>query len=176
MRQAEYGTERAEQRDCQEEGRSDCPVHIKGVDHDEDDANQGAKQYVDEDLDELLDVGAHLLQFAERFAAALIFEDLVREAQRMADAVGVHSRAELLRDSVDDVVLNVLRDAGDEGHADRRAEQERDAAEELFGGVLLILRRVVIDDMAEDQGIKQGEDLVDGRKEEGQCDQGQVVL
>ena len=87
--------------------------------------------------DELLDVGAHLLQLAERFAAALILEHRVGQLERMPDAVGVELRAEPLGDDVDVVVLEVLGDARDERHADRGAEQQADAAEELAGGVFL---------------------------------------
>ena len=68
--------------------------------------------------DELLDVGADLLQLAERFAAALILEDRVGQFERMADAVGIECGADPLRDDVDEVVLEVLRDARDERHAD----------------------------------------------------------
>ena len=77
------------------------------------------------------------------------------------DAVGVELRAEPLRDDVDVVVLEVLRHARDERDADRRAEQQADAAEELGGRVLLEPRRVLVDDVPEDQRIEQREDLVD---------------
>ena len=80
---------------------------------------------------ELLDVGPHLLELAERFAAALILEDGVGQLQRVADAVGVELSAKPLRDQVDVVVLEVLGDARDEGHAHRRRQQQADAAEEL---------------------------------------------
>ena len=86
--------------------------------------------------DQLLDVGAHLLQLAERLAAALILEHRVGQLQRVADAVGVELRAQPLGDDVDVVVLEVLGDARDERDADRRAEQQADAAEELAGRVL----------------------------------------
>ena len=71
--------------------------------------------------DQLLDVGAHLLQLAERLAAALVLEDRIGQLERVADAVGVELRAQPLRDDVDEVVLEVLRDARDERDADRRA-------------------------------------------------------
>ena len=90
---AEYGAQCPENWDCQEERRGDGPVDIEGVDHDEDDADEGAEEQVDADLDEFFHVGADLLQFAQRFAAALILEDLVGQAERMPDAIGVHLRA-----------------------------------------------------------------------------------
>ena len=55
----------------------------------------------------------------------------------MADAVRVELGAEPLRDDVDVVVLEVLRDARDERDAHRRAEQQADAPEELAGRVFL---------------------------------------
>ena len=81
--------------------------------------------------DQLLDVGAHLLQLAERLAAALVLEHRVGQLERVPDAVGVELRAQPLRDDVDEVVLEVLGDARDERHADRRRQQQADAAEEL---------------------------------------------
>ena len=44
---------------------------------------------VDRLRDELLDVVPHLLQHAERLAAALVLEHLVRQRERMPDAVRV---------------------------------------------------------------------------------------
>ena len=81
-----------------------------------------------------------------------------------------------MRDAADDVVLEILGDAGYERDADGGAEQQRDAAEELFRGVLLVFGGVVVDDVAEDEGVKKGEDLVDGGEQEGQQDEGEVVL
>ena len=67
-------------------------MHAERVDHDEDDADERGEQDVDRDGDQLLDVGPHLLQLAERFAAALILEDRVGQLQRVPDAVGVELR------------------------------------------------------------------------------------
>ena len=61
----------------------------EGVDHHEDDADQRGEHHVDGRRDELLDVGAHLLQLAERLAAALVLEHRVGQLERVADAVGV---------------------------------------------------------------------------------------
>ena len=151
-------------------------MDVEGVDHDEDDTDEGAEEQVDADLDELFDVGADLLQLAEGFAGALVLEDLVGEGQGVADAVGVHLGTELLGDAADDVVLEILGDAGDEGDADGGAQEERDAAEELLGCVLLVLGGVVVDDVAEDEGVEEGEDLIDGGEEEGEEDLGEVLL
>ena len=95
------------------------------------------------------------MQLAERFAAALILEHRVRQLQRVPDAVGVDLRAEALADHVDEVVLEVLRHAGDERDPHRRAEQQAHTAEELSRRALLELRRVLVDDVAEDQRIDE---------------------
>ena len=89
----------------------------------------------------------------------------------MADAVGVELGAKPLRDEVDVVVLEVLRDARDERDADRRGEQQRDAAEELARRVFGEPRGVVVDDVPEDQRIEEREDLVDGREDERERDE-----
>ena len=135
-------------------------MDVKRVHHHKDHAHQGAEEDVDRDLDKLFDVGANLLQLAQRLAAALVFKDLIRQAQRMANAIRVHLRAHLLRDQTDHVVLDVFGHSRNKGHAHRRAQQQRDAAKELLGGILLKLRRVVIDHVAKNQGIEEGEDLV----------------
>ena len=172
---AQHRAEHAEDRHGQEVGRRDDPVHGEGVDHHEDDADERREQDVDGRRDELLDVGADLLQPAERFAAALVLEHRIRQLERVADAVGVQLRAEPLGDDVDVVVLEVLRDARDEGDADRGAEQQADAPEELSGRVFLEPRRVVVDDVPEDQRVEQREDLIDGGQGERQRDQAAIV-
>jgi len=60
----------------------------------------------------------------------------------LAEAEALHE----LRDDVDEIVLDVLRDARDERDADGRAEQQADAAEELAGRVFLEPGRVLVDD------------------------------
>jgi hypothetical protein len=94
----------------------------------------------------------------------------------MPDPIRVQLRPEALRDDVDEVVLEVLGDARDEGHAHGRAEEQRHATEELGGRVLLKLRRVLVDDVAEDQRIEQRKDLVDRRERERECHQAPVLL
>ena len=49
-------------------------MYLRRIDHHEDHADHGGEQQVDCDGDQLLDIGTNLLQFAQRFAAALIFE------------------------------------------------------------------------------------------------------
>ena len=92
-------------------------MHFGRVDHDEDDADDGGEEQVHGDGDQLFDIGADFLQHAEGFAAALVFELGVGKFERVADAVGVDAGADLLGDQVDVVVLEILGDARDEGHA-----------------------------------------------------------
>ena len=172
---AQDRAEHAEHRHRQEVHRRDEPVHAERVDHHEDDPDERREQDVDARRDQLLDVGAHLLQPAERLAAALILEHRIGQLERMPDAVRVQLRAEPLRDDVDEVVLEVLRHARDERDADRGAEQQADALEELRGRVFLEPRGVLIDDVPEDQRIEQREDLVDGRQHERQRHEPGVV-
>ena len=128
---AEHRAEHAEDRHRQEIDRRDQPVHAERVDHHEDDPDERREEHVDARRDQLLDVGAHLLQPAERLAAALVLEHRIRQLQRVPDAVRIQLRAQPLRDDVDVVVLEVLRDARDERDPDRGAEQQADAPEEL---------------------------------------------
>ncbi len=83
--------------------------------------------------------------------------------------------AQPLRDDVDVVVLEVLGHARDERDADRGGEQQADASEELARRVFLEPRRVLVDDVAEDQRIEQREDLIDGGERERQRDQAAIV-
>ena len=92
----------------------------------------------------------------------------------MADAVGVDLGPQPLGDHVDEVVLEVLGHPRDEGHAHRRPQQQAHPAEELAGRVLRVARRVLVDDVAEDQRVEQREDLVDRGQHEGQRDQAPV--
>jgi len=93
----------------------------------------------------------------------------------VADAVGVELCAEALRNQVDVVVLKILCDARDERHTDRRSEERRDPAEELPGRVLREARRIVVDDVTEDERVEEGEDLVDGCQHERDQHEASVV-
>src|SRR6185503_3046454 len=172
---AQDRAEDAQQRHSREIDRRDQPVHGERVDHHENHADQRREQHVDRDGDQALDVGPDLLQLAERFSAPLVLERRVGQVERMPDAIRVQLRAEALGDEADDVVLEVLGYARDEGDADRRAEQQAHATEKFAGGIFLEPGRVLVDDVAEDQRIEQREDLVDGRQDERQRDQRSVV-
>src|SRR4029453_4483718 len=93
----------------------------------------------------------------------------------MGDAVGVELGAKALRDQVDVVVLEVLRYARDKRHTHRGGEQHRDATEELAGRVFGEPRRVVVDDVPEDQRVEQREDLVDRGETERERDERPIL-
>src|SRR5687768_5056458 len=171
---AEHRAQSAEDWDRREVGWGDRPVCVEGVNHHEHDADERGEHDVHEGGDETLDVRSHLLKLAERLAAPLILEDLEWERERVADAVGVQIYADTLRGDVDEIVLEVLRDAGDEGDADRRREQQPDSAEELARGVLAELGGVVVDNVPEDQRVEQRKDLIDRGKNEGKDDDAPV--
>ena len=172
---AENRAQPAEHRDREEKRRRDRPVDVVCVDHDEDHADEAREDDVHERGDELLGVAADLLEFAKCLTATLVLEDLERQRERVTNSVGIELRAQSLRYDVDEVVLEVLGDAGDEGDPDGHAEQERDSAEELRVGVLFVLCRVVVDDVTENQRVQQREDLVDRRENQREDNQMQVA-
>ncbi len=146
-------------------------MHAEGVDDDERDADERLEEHVDGRRDQPLDVGPHLLQLAQRLAAALVLEQLVRQPERVADAVRVEPRPEPLGDDVHVVVLEVLGHARDEGDAHGGEQQQADAAQELARRVAVEARRVLVDHVPEDERVEQGEDLVDRRQHERQQDE-----
>ena len=168
--------ENPEQRHGQEIDRGDEPVHAPRVDHHEDDADERGEEHVDRSGNQLLDIRTNLLQFPERFAAALILEDRVGQFERVADAVRVQPGAQPLGGDVDEVVLEVLRHARHECHTHRGGQEHAHPAEELAGGVLLEAGRVLVDDVPEDQRVEQGEDLVDGGEHQREQDEPPVVF
>jgi hypothetical protein len=164
----EGGAEPAQERHGQEVDGSDDPVDGEGVDRHEHDAHQGGEHGVDGRGDELFHVRADLLQLAQRLAAALVLEHRVGQLQGVADAVRVDLRPQALRDHVDEVVLEVLGHARDEGHAHRRRQQQAHAGEELSGRVLPEPHGIAVDHVTKDERIEQGEDLVERGQEQGQ--------
>jgi len=151
-------------------------VHAPRVHHHEHDADHRGEEDVDGGRNQFLDVRPHLLQLAERFAAALVLEDRVGQFEGVPDAVRVDLRAEPLRDDVDEVILEILGNPRDERHAHGREQQEADAAEELSCGVLRESGRIPVDDVTEDQGIQEREDLVDRGKDESERNQRPVAF
>src|SRR5678816_1401202 len=94
----------------------------------------------------------------------------------MMNAVRVHLRAKALRDHIDEIVLEILRDARDERYANGGTEQKRHASDEFTGRVILVSSRIRIDDVPENQRIKEGKDLVDRRQNEREGHQCPVFL
>src|SRR5207249_495370 len=105
-------------------------------------------------------------KLAKRFPAALIFEDRIWQLERVADSVGINLSAQPLGDDVDVVVLEILRYARNERDTDGGCKQQTHATKELSRGVFAIPGRVVIDHVAEDDGIEKRKDLVDRRQHE----------
>jgi hypothetical protein len=93
----------------------------------------------------------------------------------MSDAIRVKASADLLRDQVDVIILKVLGNSRDESNTDSRTEQSADPADKLRARVLLVTRRVTVDNVPEDQRVKQREDLVDRREKECGKDKSPVV-
>ena len=89
----------------------------------------------------------------------------------MPETVGIELRAQPLGDDVDEVVLEVLGDAGDERHSDGCSEEEAHTTDELPGRVVTVPGGVLVNDMAEYQGIEKREDLVHRRQEQGEEDE-----
>ena len=106
-------------------------MHPRRINHHEHQADQSGEHHVHRRGDEFLHVRSDFLQLAQRLAAALVFKQRVGQFERVPDAVGVDARAHLLRDQVDEVILEVLGHAGYERDAHRRAQQQADAADEL---------------------------------------------
>ena len=85
--------------------------------------DQGGEDDIDRSDSQLLDVGAHFLKLAERLAATLILEDAVRQFQGVPQAVAVYLSAHPLHNDVDEIVLEILRDARHKGDANGRGQQ-----------------------------------------------------
>ena len=80
---------------------------------------------------------------------------MIRQFQRMAKTIGIDLRAQPLGDDVDEGVLEVLRNPGDKCHSHGSQKQQTDPFEEACLSVLLEVQRVFIDNVPEDEGIKE---------------------
>ena len=85
----------------------------------------------------------------------LIFEDGVRQFERVPHAIRIDLRAKPLRHDVDVVILEILRDSRNEGCSHRRCQEQTDATKELARGVLRVPRRVIVDDVSKDDRIQK---------------------
>ena len=86
----------------------------------------------------------------------------------MPDAVVEDLHAELLDDEVDDVVLHDARDAGEDREGDGEGEESEDAGDELAVGATVGVERVAVDDLAEDDGVDEAEELRDAGERQRQ--------
>src|SRR6185436_20029226 len=168
--------QRKERGNCQEVYHCNQPMNQDAKYRDEDDAHHRQVQHVNDDVEEFFCIGPRLLKFAQSFAAALIFEDGVREFQGMPDSIGIHLGSQALRDDVGEVVLEVLGNAGNKSPTNRHRQPKADAADEYLFRQLFVWNGIVIDDASEDVRVEQREDLVDGRKDQRQDDEWPVML
>src|SRR5579872_3999102 len=97
-------------------------MEIKGIDRNEDDPHNDAKQHIDKGNDEFLGVGPHLRQDREGLAASLVLELTERQGHRMLKPVCKNSRPELLDDHIPAIILEGLRDPGYHGYPDEDAQ------------------------------------------------------
>src|SRR5437773_4771031 len=79
----------------------------------------------------------------------------------MSNAIGVDACANLLRDYIDEIILEILGDARDQSHANRRSEQQSYTLNELRARILAIASRVGVDDVPENERIQQRKNLID---------------
>src|SRR5207247_2882249 len=149
----------------QQISRSNGPVYLDGVDRNERQADQSREHHVHQQCDELLDIASYPLQLPQSFATALILKQRVREIQRMSNAIGVDACANLLRDYIDEIILEILGDARDQSHDNRRSEQQSYTLNELRARMLAIASRVGVDDVPENERMQQRKHLIDGLKD-----------
>src|SRR5258708_36986272 len=83
----------------------------------------------------------------------------------MSTAIGVDACANFLRDYIDEIILEILGDARDQSHANRRSEQQSYTSNELRARILAIASRVGVDDVPEDERIQQRKNLIDRRQD-----------
>src|SRR5208282_5743561 len=100
---AQYRADNSEHWNRDQKRWSDRPVHPEGIDHHEHNADERNEQHIDGGGYEPLHVAANLLQFPQRFAAALVLEDLVGQIERMPDSVRVHLCAQPLHNHVHEI-------------------------------------------------------------------------
>src|SRR5213592_4409187 len=94
----------------------------------------------------------------------------------MPDTIGINLSTEPLCDDVDVVVLEIFRHSRNEGDPNSGCEQQADASKELSCRVVAISSGVVIDNVAEDDGIQERKDLVDRREHQDQYNEKSILL
>ncbi len=138
----------------------------KCIDHHKDHPDQRGEERADRRRDEPFDIEPDFLELSERLAAPLVLEHCVGELKRVPEPVGIEPGTEPLGDDVDEIILEVLRDARDECHSHGRGKQEADTTEELRMCIVPVPGRVLVNDVPEDQRIEEGEYLVYCRQDE----------
>src|SRR6266705_2738199 len=93
----------------------------------------------------------------------------------MPDAIGINLSTEALCNDVDVVVLEIFCHAGNERDANRGCEQQADASKEFSRCVVAVSSDVVIDNVAKDDGIQEGKDLVDRREHQDQYNEKPIL-
>ncbi len=86
-------------------------MHPERINHHEHNADQRNENHIDGGGNKLLHIAANLLQLSQRFSAALVFEDLIGQVQRVPDAIGIHLRAQTLHNHVGEIILKILGQA-----------------------------------------------------------------
>src|SRR5437867_11426999 len=94
----------------------------------------------------------------------------------MPDTIGINLSTEPLCDDVDVVVLEIFRHTRNERDPNSGCEQQAGASEELSGRVVAISSGVVIDNVAEDDGIQGRKDLVDRGERQDQYNEKPILV
>ncbi len=82
----------------------------------------------------------------------------------MPNAIGIDPRPDLLRDQIDEIILKILRDVGNQRHATAAASIDLPSANELGTGIGPVTCRVRIDNVAENKRVQQRKHLIDRRQ------------
>src|SRR5438094_7553585 len=93
----------------------------------------------------------------------------------MPDGIGINLSTQPFCNDVDVLVLAIFCHAGNERDPNRGCEQQADASKELSRCVVAVSSGVVIDNVAEDDGIQEGKDLVDRRQHQDQYNEKPVL-
>lgn len=116
-----------EQKNAAEVNDRQAPVLVERVQGHKNNAHDNGEQHIDESGNELLRVGAHLLEDTQSFAAALVFKLLIRQFHGVLQAIGEDGGPKFLGDEVEEIILKCLGDAADHGHRNGTNKQPNEA-------------------------------------------------
>ena len=105
-----------EQKNAAKVDDGQAPMFVERIYRHEYDAHDDRKQHIDESGNELLCVGAHLLQDAQGLATALVFKLLIRQSHGVLQPIGENGGPEFLSDEVEEIILKCFGDAAHHGH------------------------------------------------------------